>query len=248
MERRPTKWYTELTTIPTRSERIATASSATSLKSTNGGVLMRVRPAISTQGTSCRRRVSIASMFWSAGRTARPLAVQDAGTLRTRGMRASTSTFGSLKSSSPGGSLWETCWGLTHRSGLPLLSEVFERLAGLSGYAVSGDVLLAADHGCPQFRYRLFLLGTRTGLPIRFPTPTYGPNRALPFRTVRERRIGLSSSEAPEGWASSGRTMDRIRRCPQEETGAISLFGSSQSVVQRPDIRPKGCLRSPEMG
>jgi DNA (cytosine-5)-methyltransferase 1 len=63
--------------------------------------------------------------------------------------------------------------GLTHSNNRELLAEILRLLSSIKGYEVAGDVLLAADYGVPQFRYRLFLIGTRTGTPIRFPSPSY---------------------------------------------------------------------------
>jgi DNA (cytosine-5)-methyltransferase 1 len=65
--------------------------------------------------------------------------------------------------------------GLTHQNNRELLAEVLKLLGKIKGYQVAGDVLLAADYGVPQFRYRLFLIGTRTGGPIRFPSPSFFP-------------------------------------------------------------------------
>jgi DNA (cytosine-5)-methyltransferase 1 len=65
--------------------------------------------------------------------------------------------------------------GLTHSNNLELLAEILKLLQGIKGYRVASDVLLAADYGVPQFRYRLFLIGTRTDAPIRFPTATHHP-------------------------------------------------------------------------
>ena len=63
--------------------------------------------------------------------------------------------------------------GLTHSNNLELLAEILKLLQSVKGYQVAGDVLLAADYGVPQFRYRLFLIGTRTEAPIRFPIATH---------------------------------------------------------------------------
>ena len=65
--------------------------------------------------------------------------------------------------------------GLTHANNRELLLEILKLLEGIKGYTVAGDVLLAADHGVPQLRYRLFVVGTRTKAPIRFPLPTHHP-------------------------------------------------------------------------
>ncbi len=65
--------------------------------------------------------------------------------------------------------------GLTHSNNHELLAEIFKELESIDGYKVSGDVLLATDYGVAQFRYRLFIIGTNTGKPIRFPRPTHIP-------------------------------------------------------------------------
>lgn len=105
--------------------------------------------------------------------------------------------------------------GLIHENNRELLAEIFRRLSGIEGYKVVGDVLLAADYGIPQFRYRLFIIGTRTKSPIRFPSPTHfePANQGallLPtvqrYLTVRDAIFDLEavepgeydSSEAPE--------------------------------------------------
>lgn len=68
--------------------------------------------------------------------------------------------------------------GLTHQNNRELLADIFKELESIEGYKVSGDVLLAADYGVPQFRYRLFIIGTNTGAPIRFPLATHTPETA----------------------------------------------------------------------
>lgn len=65
--------------------------------------------------------------------------------------------------------------GLTHANNRELLAIIFEKFEAIEGYKVSGDVLLAADYGVPQFRHRLFIIGTNTEAPIRFPLPTHAP-------------------------------------------------------------------------
>jgi DNA (cytosine-5)-methyltransferase 1 len=66
--------------------------------------------------------------------------------------------------------------GLTHINNRELLCTIFEKFEAISGYRVSGDVLLAADYGVPQLRYRLFIIGTRTNAPIKFPNATHVPH------------------------------------------------------------------------
>ncbi|MEN6520071.1 MAG: DNA cytosine methyltransferase [Armatimonadota bacterium] len=70
------------------------------------------------------------------------------------------------------------------------------------GYLVDWKELNAADHGVPQFRRRLFIVGNRLGLPISFPSPTHGPNMK-PYVTVREAISDLPS-------LANGATVDRL--------------------------------------
>lgn len=94
--------------------------------------------------------------------------------------------------------------GLTHRNNLPLLRRMFERLSRIKGYRVAADMLLASDYGVPQHRYRLFVIGTRTGRKILFPRPTHGKN-GLACRTVRD-AIG-DLAHVP----TDGRIVDHVR-------------------------------------
>jgi DNA (cytosine-5)-methyltransferase 1 len=52
-------------------------------------------------------------------------------------------------------------------------------------YNVNHTVLNAADHGVPQFRERLFIVGSLEGEFV-FPEPTHGPGRTHPWRTVAD--------------------------------------------------------------
>lgn len=76
--------------------------------------------------------------------------------------------------------------GIVHANALPLLQEVLQALKALDGYEVAADVLLAADQGVAQYRYRLFVIGTRSGLPIRFPAPAYFRDGEPKHPTVRD--------------------------------------------------------------
>src|SRR6185369_2899456 len=77
--------------------------------------------------------------------------------------------------------LMENVPGLTHTNNRELLATIFQEFEAIEGYRVSSDVLLAADHGVPQIRYRFFIIGTDTEAPIRFPQET-----TRPYTTVRQ--------------------------------------------------------------
>lgn len=92
--------------------------------------------------------------------------------------------------------LWfvmENVPGLAHANNRQLLVDILTLFEEVGDYKVAGDVLLAADYGVPQFRYRLFMIGTRTGAPIRFPKPTQDK-----YQTVRDAIFNLSSVDPAE--------------------------------------------------
>lgn len=73
--------------------------------------------------------------------------------------------------------LIENVPGLAHRHNFPVLRGIFEWFREL-GYHCGADVLLAADYGVPQLRYRFVMVGTRNPeLPITLPLPSHGPGR-----------------------------------------------------------------------
>lgn len=54
------------------------------------------------------------------------------------------------------------------------------------GYAVEWRVLVAADHGAPTTRRRLFLIARCDGRPIAWPEATHGKGTRIPYRTAAE--------------------------------------------------------------
>jgi DNA (cytosine-5)-methyltransferase 1 len=81
-----------------------------------------------------------------------------------------------LSEARPRSFLLENVFGLAYRNHnafwLKRLLSMFREL----GYHVDHRVLLAADYGVPQRRQRLFILGSRDGMPL-FPAPTHsGPH------------------------------------------------------------------------
>jgi DNA (cytosine-5)-methyltransferase 1 len=102
--------------------------------------------------------------------------------------------------------------GLTHSPGLPILHDVFTRLSSIPGYSVAGDVLLAADYGVSQYRYRLIVIGTRTGLPIRFPKPSRGAAGFERHATVADAIAGAGEDQAQPPPPLNGSADVNIRR------------------------------------
>jgi DNA (cytosine-5)-methyltransferase 1 len=54
------------------------------------------------------------------------------------------------------------------------------------GYRVEHRVLAACEYGAPTSRERLFVVARRDGLPVRWPEPTHGPGRPLPYHSAAE--------------------------------------------------------------
>lgn len=80
--------------------------------------------------------------------------------------------------------LMENVPGLAAGDRMEYLSRILAELAGL-GFRVSWRVVHAADHGVPQKRRRLFVVGMRRRT-FEFPSPTRGPGRDLPHVAVRD--------------------------------------------------------------
>lgn len=81
-------------------------------------------------------------------------------------------------------------WGPLDEQGQPIASrkgETFREFVAalrLAGYKVEWRLLSACDYGAPTTRKRLFLVARCDGLPIAWPEPTHGPERALAYRTA----------------------------------------------------------------
>ncbi len=54
------------------------------------------------------------------------------------------------------------------------------------GYVVEHRMINAADFGAPTTRERFFLIARRDGLPIKWPEPSHGKGRPLPWRSAAE--------------------------------------------------------------
>lgn len=95
----------------------------------------------------------------------------------------------------------ENVTGIYSAGGGQAVSDILAGLGEL-GYTVEARVLRAEEYGVPQERRRVFFLGNRLGIPIRWPEPTHGPGREHPYVTIWDAISDLpplENGEAPEG-------------------------------------------------
>lgn len=92
-----------------------------------------------------------------------------------------------LKKIRPKAFIVENVSGMVRRNYKHLLDDQVKVFSEL-GYAVSYDVLNAADYGVPQDRRRIFIVGIRKSLKQKyeFPTPTHGSNRSYRYKTIKD--------------------------------------------------------------
>lgn len=84
----------------------------------------------------------------------------------------------------PAAFIMENVKGLALAKFKDYLDKAINALKAL-GYNVNHTVLNAADFGVPQFRERLFIVGSLEGEFV-FPKPTHGPGRKHPWKTVAD--------------------------------------------------------------
>jgi len=93
--------------------------------------------------------------------------------------------------------LFENVPGLAHRHNFGLLQGIFELFEEL-GYRCAADVLLAADYGVPQLRYRFFMVGTLEDIDISFPAPTHHGSASDGLFTRPYVTVGEATGDLPE--------------------------------------------------
>lgn len=100
-----------------------------------------------------------------------------------------------LKSFKPKGFLFENVKGILHSNKTTdwgIIKQSFEEL----GYALSYQILDAADFGVPQHRERIIMVGLLDSMSFKFPRPVFGPNsrNKTPYITPR---IAFSDIDNP---------------------------------------------------
>ncbi len=115
--------------------------------------------------------------------------------------------------------VFENVAGLKSIHGGKLYGEILDALVGC-GYTVSGHNYQMADFGIPQFRDRVFFIGSKSGTLVPPMNPTHGLDTLFEQRPYRNAREALrllpepgSSSGVPNhlGRAHSGRIVRRYR-------------------------------------
>ena len=96
-----------------------------------------------------------------------------------------------LQDTRPKAFLLENVYGLAYKGkdeGLQHLLQGIEQINCASGtrYTVTWRMLNAAHYGVPQARERVFLVGSRDGVPFRFPEATHGDPNSFGLLDMRE--------------------------------------------------------------
>lgn len=92
--------------------------------------------------------------------------------------------FRALQAIRPEAFICENVAGLEAGRTAPYFRELLRVFGEELGYAVAYRVLDAADHGVPQRRRRLFMVGLRDGGAFAWPRATHGPGAAAPWRVA----------------------------------------------------------------
>jgi DNA (cytosine-5)-methyltransferase 1 len=101
---------------------------------------------------------------------------------RRDGLPAFVETVARLE---PDAFVLENVAGLAHGGRRAQLDRLLARLRALPArYDVRWAKVSAADHGVPQRRVRVFVVGTRRPRPFEFPAPTHGDERTQPRRNA----------------------------------------------------------------
>ncbi len=95
--------------------------------------------------------------------------------------------------------MFENVPGMLSLGGGKVFETVLEEFQK-RGYRTSAEILLAAHYGVPQTRWRMILLGSRTGLPPAHPEPTHYHDCRPNFKggaTVAKRLVPLDAFHLP---------------------------------------------------
>ena len=96
-----------------------------------------------------------------------------------------------LRDTKPKAFLLENVYGLVYKGKDEGLQHLLDGIASINrevgtNYRIGWKLLNAANFGVPQLRERVFLIGGREGLDLKFPLPTHGPPEKLHLLDNRE--------------------------------------------------------------
>jgi len=152
-----------------------------------------------------------------------------------------------LRDTQPKVFLLENVHGIAFKGkdeGLQYLLKGIEQINRETGahYSVHWQKLNAADYGVPQMRERVFLIGSRDGVPFKFPKPTHGTNvdcdlfdaePLLPYKTAWDALGDLPKKVSDPLLKVGGKWGDLLPSIPEGENylwhtnrgGGTPLFG-----------------------
>lgn len=150
-----------------------------------------------------------------------------------------------LRDTRPRAFLLENVQGLAYKDkdeGLRHLLEGIERINREAGtrYTIAWTTLNAAHHGVPQIRERVFLIGSREGIPFQFPAPTHAGADEIglldarePLRTAWDAIGDLPRAPNEPSLAVGGKWGDLLPTIPEGQNylwhtnrgGGARLFG-----------------------
>lgn len=100
-----------------------------------------------------------------------------------------------IKLINPKGFLFENVVGLKTIQGGEVYKKLLDLLTFNGKYKISAHTYQVADHGVPQFRERVIIVGNRLGVDVPSLPKTHGKSslieELLPYRTVKEALSGL---------------------------------------------------------
>jgi len=149
-----------------------------------------------------------------------------------------------LRDTRPKSFLLENVYGLAYKGKDEGLRYLLEGIAEVNrqartNYRVSWKMLNSAAYGAPQVRERVFLIGSRDGIPFSFPNPTHGEAGDLlegslePHRTAWDAIGDLSENPKDESLQMGGYWADLLPSIPEGQNylwhtsrgGGLPLFG-----------------------
>lgn len=131
-----------------------------------------------------------------------------------------------VKELRPRAFILENVQGLTYSTHRNQFTKLLEGLAS-AGYNPQWKVLLAAEHGVPQLRKRVFVIGERSGERLLFPDPTHGgvsertktrsAGRILPFVTAGQALGDMTLTQCEPGDIVEGTYAELAAEVPPGE-------------------------------